>query len=45
MFARRDLLDAVGVVIEEDDSAQDDEILDEFHQFLENVNPEDFQER
>jgi len=45
MFARRDLLDAVGVVIEEVDSAQEDEILDEFHQFLENVNPEDFQER
>ena len=42
IFAADDVLDTAGKVPEE--SGEDaEEILDEFHDFLENVNPEDFQ--
>jgi hypothetical protein len=33
----------VGEVIEEDESAPNDEIIDEFRDFIENISPEDFQ--
>lgn len=42
--ASRELLDAVGVVMDDDEQAEE-EILDEFRDFIENINPEDFQEK
>jgi bifunctional DNase/RNase len=42
IYATDDLLDLVGEVIEEEEAAQEAEILDEFKEFIENINPEDF---
>lgn len=39
--AARDLVDEVGVVNDDDD----EEILDEFRDFIENISPDDFQEK
>ena len=43
IFASEALLEMVGEVVEEDESAPNDEILDEFRDFIENISPEDFQ--
>lgn len=39
------LLDEVGVVLGDDDDQAEEEILDEFRDFIENINPEDFEEK
>ena len=39
--AARDLVDEVGVANDDDD----EEILDEFRDFIENISPDDFQEK
>lgn len=41
VFALDELLDAVGQVVE-DNGAPEEEILDEFRDFIENISPEDF---
>lgn len=41
IYASDDLLEAVGVIVEEG-AAAEEEILDEFRDFIENINPEDF---
>lgn len=43
IFASEALLEMVGEVVEEEESAPNDEILDEFRDFIENISPEDFQ--
>jgi bifunctional DNase/RNase len=43
--ASRTLLDEVGVVVDESEEQETAEILDEFRDFIENINPEDFQEK
>ena len=43
VYASEALLEMVGEVVEEDDSAPNDEILDEFRDFIENISPEDFE--
>lgn len=43
--ASRDLLDEVGLTITEEDDTADEEIIDEFRDFIDNINPEDFQEK
>lgn len=43
IFAAENLLEMVGEVVEEDESAPNDEIIDEFRDFIENISPEDFQ--
>jgi uncharacterized protein len=43
IFATEALLEMVGEIIEEDESAPNDEIIDEFRDFIENISPEDFQ--
>lgn len=43
IFASEALLEMVGEVVEEEEAAPNDEILDEFRDFIENISPEDFQ--
>ena len=43
VFASEELLELVGEVLEEEESASNDEILDEFRDFIENISPDDFQ--
>ena len=43
IFASEALLEMVGELVEEDESAPNDEILDEFRDFIENISPEDFE--
>ncbi len=43
VYASEALLEMVGEVVEEDDSVPNDEILDEFRDFIENISPEDFE--
>ena len=43
IFASENLLEMVGEVVEEDETAPNDEIIDEFRDFIENISPEDFQ--
>jgi bifunctional DNase/RNase len=43
IFASENLLETVGEVVEEDETAPNDEIIDEFRDFIENISPEDFQ--
>lgn len=43
IFASDGLLEMVGEVVEEDETAPNDEIIDEFRDFIENISPEDFQ--
>lgn len=43
IFASEELLEMVGEVIEEEEIAPNDEIIDEFRDFIENISPEDFQ--
>ena len=43
IFASEGLLEMVGEVVEEDETAPNDEIIDEFRDFIENISPEDFQ--
>jgi bifunctional DNase/RNase len=42
LFASEELLDEVGQLPPPDPEDEAEEILDEFHEFIENVNPEDF---
>jgi bifunctional DNase/RNase len=43
IYASEDLIDMVGEVIEEEEEAQEQSgIIDEFKNFIENINPEDF---
>ena len=42
LYAADDLIDEVGQEPEPEGEEQADEILDEFHDFIENVSPEDF---
>lgn len=43
IYASDDLIDMVGEVIEEEEEAQEQSgIIDEFKNFIENINPEDF---
>lgn len=43
VYASEALLEMVGEVVEEDESVPNDEILDEFRDFIENISPEDFE--
>lgn len=43
--ASRELLDEVGVVVDENEAHENAEILDEFRDFIDSINPEDFQEK
>lgn len=43
IFASEALLEMVGELVEEEESAPNDEILDEFRDFIENISPEDFE--
>jgi bifunctional DNase/RNase len=43
--ASRDLLDQVGQVVEEGDDESEEEVLEEFRDFIDSINPEDFQEK
>jgi len=43
--ATRELIDEVGVVVDEEDDEASEEIMDEFRDFIENISPEDFQEK
>ena len=43
IFASETLLEMVGEVVEEDETAPNNEIIDEFRDFIENISPEDFQ--
>lgn len=43
IFASEELLEAVGETVEEEETVQNDEILDEFRDFIENISPEDFE--
>ena len=43
--ASRELLDEVGVVVDEDEAQENAEIIDEFRDFIDSINPEDFQEK
>ena len=43
--AARGLIDEVGVVVDEDDVEASEEIMDEFRDFIENISPDDFQEK
>ena len=43
IFASENLLEMVGEVVEEDETAPNNEIIDEFRDFIENISPEDFQ--
>jgi hypothetical protein len=43
IYASDELIDMVGEVIEEEEEAQEQSgIIDEFKNFIENINPEDF---
>ena len=43
IYASEALLEIVGEVVEEEETAPNDEILDEFRDFIENISPEDFE--
>jgi bifunctional DNase/RNase len=43
VFATEALLEMVGEVLEEEETAPNDGIIDEFRDFIENISPEDFQ--
>ena len=43
--ANRQLLDEVGVVVDESEAREDGELIDEFRDFIDSINPEDFQEK
>lgn len=43
--ASRELLDEVGVVVDENEAQENAEIIDEFRDFIDSINPEDFQEK
>jgi len=43
--ASRELLDQVGQVVEEGDEESEEEVLEEFRDFIDSINPEDFQEK
>jgi bifunctional DNase/RNase len=43
IYASEALLEMVGEVVEEEEVAPNDEILDEFRDFIENISPEDFE--
>ncbi len=43
--ANRELLDQVGQVVEEGDDENEEEVLEEFRDFIDSINPEDFQEK
>jgi len=43
--ATRGLLDEVGVVVDESEAREEGELIDEFRDFIDNINPEDFQEK
>ncbi len=43
IFASEELLDMVGEAVAEDENPPNDEIIDEFRDFIENISPEDFQ--
>lgn len=42
IYADEDLLDAEGVVIEEPDEAEDEDVIQQFRSFIEDIRPEDF---
>jgi bifunctional DNase/RNase len=43
--ATRELLDKVGVVVDESEAREEGELIDEFRDFIDSINPEDFQEK
>jgi hypothetical protein len=43
--ASRDLLDEVGQIIDDTDEDADAEVLEEFRDFIDSINPDDFQEK
>ncbi|NBO80014.1 MAG: bifunctional nuclease family protein [Actinobacteria bacterium] len=43
--ATRELIDEVGVMVDEEGDEESEEIMDEFRDFIENISPEDFQEK
>ena len=43
IYASEALLEMVGEVVEEEEVAPNDEILDEFRDFIENISPKDFE--
>lgn len=43
--ASSELLDEVGLIIDEDEGQEAEEIIDEFRDFIDSINPEDFQEK
>jgi bifunctional DNase/RNase len=43
--ANRELLDQVGQVVEEGEDENAEEVLEEFRDFIDSINPEDFQEK
>lgn len=42
--ASRELLDQVGLLVDDEGEQADEEVIDEFRDFIENINPEDFRE-
>jgi len=45
IVATRDLIDEVGLVLSEEEEGGNEDTIDEFRDFLDNVSPEDFQEK
>lgn len=42
IFAEEDVLDEVGYTVEEEGEEESEQVVEEFREFIENVNPEDF---